>query len=578
MEIIFVSSDKTVQSFEEYFRTMPWYAIPMERQSLSFIQSLASKLSIRSIPQLVVLDNHGRYITNDAKSQVEKVWRDIGASIELIDSWKNAKAIPIKEANFGMMSSFISSMKKGYNYMTGSSSSTTPTSTVVEESRPIKNNEETISKRSGSIIASTDTLQIPCTVDDTDLNLVSFTILSFFNEVICGFKSYPNSEMQKQIMQSANNEESGDCFVPVTLESQRMLLLQEQMKILDAVVAKVSEERATSITTKEIQEHLRALGNGEFTNITDDESIQKRLIASMNSMNEEARFAYARSVLWSEWHWMEQEVGSSSEEIDFENVKRKLTQRNDGKSMGKNEVMEYCALCSAVVNLPEVEEFLKSGKDIFDTNETSEIIVDDNSSAPQRILRLQQLLLCSIGFEPTFGAEELHRIITSDSNERDEEIEGALASYMMDMQNATKQAMTGEVKIGLSDKAEGGVTKVLSVKYSEKTLTKSANGIENVTTDAPSNIRMEEQSEEQQKEQLRVAAQVASMQQSILKSLVEMEEAERNEKLMEAKKVHEAFTEKVLSLPPGPQRIQFLQSISREQQQLMLIHKLWQSR
>ena len=461
--------------------------------------------------------------------------------------------------------------------MTGSTSSTT-TSTVVEESRPIKNNEETIPKRPASTISSTDALQNPSTIDGSDLNLVSFTILSFFNEVICGFKSYPNSEMQKKLMHSANNEECGDYFVPVTLEAQRSLLLQEQMKILDEVVAKVSEERATSITTKEIQEHLRALGNREFTNITDDESIQKRLITSMNSMTEEARFAYARSVLWSEWHWMEQEVGSSSEELDFENVKRKLNQRNGGKSIGKSEVMEYCALCSAVVNLPEVEEFLKSGKDIFDTNETSEIIVDDNSSAPQRILRLQQLLLCTIGFEPTFGAEELHRVITSDSNERDAEIDGALASYMMDMQNATKKAMTGDVKIGLSDKAEGGVTKVLSVKYSEKTLTKSADGIENVTADAPSNIRMEEQSEEQQKEQLRVASQVASMQQSILKSLVEMEESERNEKLMEAEKVHEAFTEKILSLPPGPQRIHFLQSISREEQQLMLIHKLWQSR
>ncbi len=158
----------------------------------------------------------------------------------------------------------------------------------------------------------------------------------------------------------------------------------------------------------------------------------------------------------------------------------------------------------------------------------------------------------------------MHRVITSDSNERDAEIDGALASHMMDMQNATKKAMTGDVKIGLSDKAEGGVTKVLSVKYSGKTLTKSADGIENVTADAPSNIRMEEQSEEQQKEQLRVASQVASMQQSILKSLVEMEESERNKKLMEAEKVHEAFTEKVLSLPPGPQRIHFLQSISRD--------------
>jgi hypothetical protein len=78
--------------------------------------------------------------------------------------------------------------------------------------------------------------------------------------------------------------------------------------------------------------------------------------------------------------------------------------------------------------------------------------------------------------------------------------------------------------------------------------------------------------------QLKMAAQAASMQQKILDEFMSMSERDRNEQLTKARKAHDLFLQDAMALPPGPQRIEFLQNISSEQQKLLLIHKLWESR
>jgi hypothetical protein len=304
--------------------------------------------------------------------------------------------------------------------------------------------------------------------------------------------------------------------------------------------------------------------------------VQKTLKDHMNVMNEEARTAFARSVLWSEMCWMKQETKMDNGLIDFIETKRPLHKTGDGQEMDRKDLLEFCALCSAVVKLEEVEEHLKSGKDVFASD--AEFLIDDRSTAPQRILQLQRAMLCAIGFEPTFGGEELHRIMTSEGT--DEEVEGALASYLMTIQVVAKKAMDGgNMNEGMTDKHEGGVTKIVSVKYSEKTMSRNANGKEMIVgDDAPTHARMEQQSEEQQKKQLKMAAQAASMQQKILDEFMSMSERDRNEQLTKARKAHDLFLQDAMALPPGPQRIEFLQNISSEQQKLLLIHKLWESR
>jgi hypothetical protein len=564
---------------------MPWVALPINSQGAAYTNALSSKLSISSIPQLVVLNKYGNYITNNGKSLVTDASQDIGASLELIQVWKNAQSTPIEDVNFGVMKSFFSSVKKGYNYVTGSAI----TDNGQDGDKSNCNDAHSSSIQENANGEPTESTTKSGSAENLKLNLVAHTILAFFEEATNCLKKHPKPDTQMKLIQPLTDVEGKDgthiYIVPVPLEEHRSYLLKEQIRALEDTVSRVSEEKSTSVTAKEVQEYLRALGGNNFSGITSDEDVQKELIDRMNEMNEEARTAYARSVLWSEMRWMKQEPKMHNGLVDFIETKRHLHRKEDGQEMGRKEVLEFCALCSAVVKLEGVKRHLESGRDIFvgdDESNDAEFLVDDRSTAQQRIIQLQQTMICATGFDPTFGGEELHRIMTTDMNgDGDEELEGALASFVITMQDAATKAMDADSDLhqGLTDKDEGGVTKVISVKYSEKTVMRNANGQEIAdNTDAPTHAKMEQQSEENQKEQLKVASQAASMQQSILNEILSMEEEERNEQLIRARKAHEIFIQEAMSLPPGPQRVHFFQNMSSSQQKLMLIHKLWENR
>jgi Thioredoxin-like len=57
MEIVFVSSDRDEQSFAQYFRTMPWLALPFDNSLRISKQMLSAKYCVKGIPSLVVLDS-----------------------------------------------------------------------------------------------------------------------------------------------------------------------------------------------------------------------------------------------------------------------------------------------------------------------------------------------------------------------------------------------------------------------------------------------------------------------------------------------------------------------------------------
>ena len=50
LEVVFVSSDSDQSSFEEYFKTMPWKALPF---GSSQKDALSAKFGVRGIPTLV---------------------------------------------------------------------------------------------------------------------------------------------------------------------------------------------------------------------------------------------------------------------------------------------------------------------------------------------------------------------------------------------------------------------------------------------------------------------------------------------------------------------------------------------
>jgi nucleoredoxin len=69
-ELIFVSSDKTQEAFNEYFSEMPWMALPFEDRDTK--NKLSKKFKVRGIPSLVVLDGAGNLITDDGRSKVSE--------------------------------------------------------------------------------------------------------------------------------------------------------------------------------------------------------------------------------------------------------------------------------------------------------------------------------------------------------------------------------------------------------------------------------------------------------------------------------------------------------------------------
>ena len=69
IEIIYCPSDQTQDEFNDYYKTMPWLAIPFESESKD---AIADGLGISSIPTLIIFDKNGNVLDNDGRTTVEK--------------------------------------------------------------------------------------------------------------------------------------------------------------------------------------------------------------------------------------------------------------------------------------------------------------------------------------------------------------------------------------------------------------------------------------------------------------------------------------------------------------------------
>lgn len=97
IEIIYISSDSDVTSFEAYYGKMPWCSLPVTNTA-QIKQKLADKLKISGIPTLVVLDSKGNFVSDTARNDVMLVGNSVEKGKELVDRWKTAEAVPIEEA------------------------------------------------------------------------------------------------------------------------------------------------------------------------------------------------------------------------------------------------------------------------------------------------------------------------------------------------------------------------------------------------------------------------------------------------------------------------------------------------
>lgn len=94
IEIVYVSSDKSIQEFQQYYNKMPWTAIPPNSTTTALKNQLAQKLKIVGIPTLVVLTKDGKFVTDQARRQIEQT----GSWTKIIQEWNQTEAVPISQA------------------------------------------------------------------------------------------------------------------------------------------------------------------------------------------------------------------------------------------------------------------------------------------------------------------------------------------------------------------------------------------------------------------------------------------------------------------------------------------------
>lgn len=82
-EIIFISSDKTEDNFKEYYKTMPWLAVPYEKRYIK--TKLCSLFGIKTIPRLIILDNESEIIDLDGRKFIENNNNNIDKIMEYYD-------------------------------------------------------------------------------------------------------------------------------------------------------------------------------------------------------------------------------------------------------------------------------------------------------------------------------------------------------------------------------------------------------------------------------------------------------------------------------------------------------------
>lgn len=68
-EVIFVSLDKNVNEFSEYFSKMPWKSLPFDNQQS---EELSEFFRVQGIPTLILVDHEGNVLTRQGKQMIEK--------------------------------------------------------------------------------------------------------------------------------------------------------------------------------------------------------------------------------------------------------------------------------------------------------------------------------------------------------------------------------------------------------------------------------------------------------------------------------------------------------------------------
>jgi hypothetical protein len=354
----------------------------------------------------------------------------------------------------------------------------------------------------------------------------------------------------------------------VSRDALREIVLEKQTECLQTSIDSCFPSTTTDWTVSDLQESL-----GRCSIKQHSASVQQ----AMERMNDAARLAYCRLVLYSECVYDESRSSSKRDLI------------STGANMKYADVLEFCGLCTAAVRLSCVLEHLRKGAPLFEnlTQESS-----STTMFPQkRLERIQRMFLRALGYDPDYGTREIKRLFYEGSQvDEDEPLRSTFASMAAAMEAVLMEATAAATHDTFFD--DDNVTRVVSVTYSEKLIDEET-GLEIATMNedaAPRSETMAEQEESEQlddspglaaakeqkrREEFRVARQAAVLQQELLGELLSMRDEERDAKLQKAKEVVSDVLQKAMQLPAGPERISFITSLDPNTQRLMAMQKLW---
>jgi len=331
----------------------------------------------------------------------------------------------------------------------------------------------------------------------------------------------------------------------------RRFLLDKQRSVLSSTLSTYnqnSKDNSSRISTEAFQERL---GNIK------KEVISQELKAAVTENDAAARQALCKLMLYSETH--------------RETPNQDL--QNDGR-LNRSKLLEYLGLCQSAITLECVEQNLNDNTPLFDDLEVPKDEPTAMAYPQKRLEKVQQILARAVGLEPTFVTSELTRIFVDPATAAtceyadDQECRDVFRQLIVQMQTAVANASLHGGPTTLSDRDKGGVTRVVAVQYSEVG--------DGSSSDAPKKNIMELPQEEQIR-QIRVASEAKQLQEELLRQLEELTPEDRKQKLRYAKQVSDDFLQSVMKLPPGPERIRFLQTVDPEKSKLLTMYKLWVS-
>lgn len=359
-------------------------------------------------------------------------------------------------------------------------------------------------------------------------------------------------EARKQLLKLADEEVVPSEFT-LNLNWHRSRVVESQLAALTGTLL----EYGGRFDAKVVQDVLREIGVGNFNNIVEkgDEELNKTLVKAMEKTNEVAREAFVRSILFLEMH----DGPNNSNE-------RNLHTHAD---LDRSALMEFCGLAITAMRLPEIQSFLFNGTRVREDIE-SEVF----STPEERLLYIQRLLWKSVGWDPDNASDQMKHLMEG-NNElmNDNEVMETVMKYTSSVRVAATNASMGS-DLTESMSTTDGTTRVVNVTYSEKVVTSDT--IQSLS--APTSNSMNEHKNEQQSLEQKAQRDVAKLRQDIHDEFMSLSPDKQSKTLAKAKQAQDAFLQKVMSTPPGAERVILMKSIDFETQKLLIVHKMWGDR